>query len=113
MNEAAADDAKAQERPPRVSLAARLALRCIRLYQHLFAFRPSPCRFVPSCSNYALDAYEYRGALVGTWLTVKRLARCNPWGGHGWDPVPGSPSHGHEHEYGCPGHTDLTSRGAA
>ena len=111
MNQAAVEDTQGPEGPHRVGLAARVALICIRLYQRLFAFRPSPCRFVPSCSNYALDAYEYRGALVGTWLTVRRLARCNPWGGHGWDPVPGAPAHRHDH--GCAGHTDLTSRGAA
>lgn len=111
MNEVPADDVKGPIGSRRVGLAARLALVCIRAYQRVFAFRPSPCRFVPSCSNYALDAYEYRGALVGSWLTVKRLARCNPWGGHGWDPVPGSPSH--EHGPDCAARIDTFSRGAA
>jgi putative membrane protein insertion efficiency factor len=60
----------------------------VRAYQHLRAGRPSPCRFDPSCSTYALEALERHGALRGTWLAVKRVARCHPWGGHGWDPVP-------------------------
>jgi putative membrane protein insertion efficiency factor len=60
----------------------------VRLYQRVTGGRPSPCRFVPTCSNYALDALEAHGALRGTGLTVRRLCRCHPWGGHGWDPVP-------------------------
>ena len=46
------------------------------------------CRFEPSCSSYALDAVERHGALRGSWLTFRRLVRCNPWGGSGYDPVP-------------------------
>ena len=52
------------------------------------AGRPSPCRYDPSCSTYALEALERHGAARGTWLTLRRLARCHPWGGMGWDPVP-------------------------
>ncbi|MDR3515957.1 MAG: membrane protein insertion efficiency factor YidD [Azospirillaceae bacterium] len=46
------------------------------------------CRFTPSCSAYALEALATRGALMGSWLTIRRLLRCHPWGGSGWDPVP-------------------------
>lgn len=46
------------------------------------------CRFHPTCSRYALDAYRAHGPLRGTLLTLKRLARCHPWGPHGFDPVP-------------------------
>lgn len=46
------------------------------------------CRFHPSCSHYALDAYSTHGALRGSWLTLRRLTRCHPWGGQGDDPVP-------------------------
>jgi putative membrane protein insertion efficiency factor len=46
------------------------------------------CRFHPSCSNYALQAFREFGTLHGAWLTVKRLARCHPWHPGGYDPVP-------------------------
>jgi putative membrane protein insertion efficiency factor len=48
----------------------------------------SPCRFDPSCSTYALEALERHGAARGSWLTIRRLGRCHPWGGMGYDPVP-------------------------
>lgn len=60
----------------------------VRAYRRLTAGRPSPCRFDPSCSTYALEALERHGAARGSWLTIRRLARCHPWGGVGWDPVP-------------------------
>ncbi len=50
------------------------------------------CRFEPTCSQYFLDAVEAKGVWRGSWMGVKRLARCNPWGGKGWDPVPGKES---------------------
>ncbi|MDF1586728.1 membrane protein insertion efficiency factor YidD [Rhodospirillales bacterium YIM 152171] len=46
------------------------------------------CRYVPSCSEYALEALAEHGALRGSWLALRRLARCHPWGGSGLDPVP-------------------------
>ncbi|MGD9793389.1 MAG: membrane protein insertion efficiency factor YidD [Acidimicrobiia bacterium] len=70
------------------SLLARPLTGAVRLYQKAREGKPSPCRFVPSCSQYALEAFEERGALVGTALSVRRLCRCHPWGGHGYDPVP-------------------------
>jgi uncharacterized protein len=68
---------------------ARGLLRCIDAYQHLFRDRPSPCRYVPSCSQYAREAVESHGAGRGSWLAARRVCRCHPWGGHGYDPVPG------------------------
>lgn len=46
------------------------------------------CRFDPSCSSYAIEALQVHGVLTGTWLAVKRIGRCHPWGGSGYDPVP-------------------------
>ena len=49
---------------------------------------PPSCRFAPSCSEYAIEALQWHGAIRGGWLAAKRLLRCHPWGGHGYDPVP-------------------------
>ena len=71
-----------------MSPVARVERLAVRGYQRVTAGRPSPCRFDPSCSTYALDALEHHGAARGSWLTLRRLVRCHPWGGSGWDPVP-------------------------
>lgn len=71
-----------------MTIAARVLAAPIRLYQIARAGRPSPCRYTPSCSSYALGALELHGAVRGSWLTVRRLGRCHPWGGLGADPVP-------------------------
>ena len=65
------------------------ALRAlVRGYQWAFGGRPSPCRYSPSCAQDAIEALEVHGAARGSWLAVRRVTRCHPWGGHGWDPVP-------------------------
>ena len=66
----------------------RALLLVVKLYQGARAGRPSPCRYDPSCSAYAATALERFGAGRGAWLTVRRLARCHPWGRFGPDPVP-------------------------
>lgn len=71
-----------------MSAPTRMLLFLVRLYQGLHSGRPSGCRFVPSCSEYAADALMAHGALRGTLLAVRRLGRCHPLGGHGFDPVP-------------------------
>ena len=48
------------------------------------------CRYQPTCSSYAIEALQVHGALKGGWLAMKRIGRCHPWGGSGYDPVPGS-----------------------
>lgn len=67
---------------------ARFLRGGVRLYQGLSAGRPPHCRYYPSCSHYAVEALERHGAGKGSWLTIKRLARCAPWGSYGVDPVP-------------------------
>ena len=72
------------------TVAARALSVPVRLYRAVGTGRPSPCRYWPTCSQYALEALEAHGALRGSWLTVRRLLRCHPWGTEGFDPVPDS-----------------------
>jgi len=65
-------------------------LKSIDFYQKAFAYRLSPCRFYPSCSNYAIEAIMGHGTLRGGLLTIRRLLRCRPFGPSGYDPVPES-----------------------
>ncbi|MSQ90033.1 MAG: membrane protein insertion efficiency factor YidD [Phycisphaerales bacterium] len=71
------------------SLAARLCITLIRLYQRwLSPILGGACRFHPSCSVYGIEAFTRVGFRRGVGLTLRRLARCHPWGGSGADPVP-------------------------
>ena len=61
----------------------------VRFYQKFISpYKPSCCRFTPTCSQYALEALRKYGPLKGSWLAFKRIIRCHPWGGSGYDPVP-------------------------
>lgn len=61
----------------------------IRFYQRFISpLTPPSCRFTPTCSQYAVEAIEKHGPIKGLYLAIKRILRCNPWGGYGYDPVP-------------------------
>lgn len=67
----------------------RVLIAIVRFYQKCISPLSGPkCRYLPTCSEYAIIAIERFGAIKGGWLAIKRIARCNPWGGHGYDPVP-------------------------
>jgi putative membrane protein insertion efficiency factor len=67
----------------------RVLMALIWVYQNtLGPALPRSCRYEPSCSRYAYEAVEKYGAVRGAWYAIKRLARCHPWGGSGFDPVP-------------------------
>ena len=76
-------------------MLARLFILPIRFYQ--VAISPligARCRYTPTCSHYAIGAIREWGALKGSWLGLKRIGRCHPWGGFGPDPVPKNPRRG-------------------
>ena len=61
----------------------------IKVYQYTVSPLLGPkCRFTPTCSHYGIEALKKYGLIKGGWLTLKRIARCHPWGGHGYDPLP-------------------------
>ncbi len=71
------------------NLPGKFFILLIQFYQAAISpyFMPS-CRFTPSCSQYGIEAIQKHGAWKGGWLVLKRLSRCHPWGGKGFDPVP-------------------------
>ncbi|HSM60915.1 MAG TPA: membrane protein insertion efficiency factor YidD [Longimicrobiales bacterium] len=70
-------------------MLGRILIGIVRFYQVAISpWTPPSCRYTPTCSAYALQALEQHGALRGSRLTLRRLLRCHPWGGHGYDPVP-------------------------
>ena len=61
----------------------------IKIYQYLISpLTGAYCRFTPTCSQYGVEAIKKYGPFKGGWLTIKRIARCHPWGTHGYDPLP-------------------------
>ena len=70
-------------------MLARILIGLVRFYQMAISpWTPAACRYTPTCSAYAVDALREHGVLRGLWLSVRRVARCHPWGGYGYDPVP-------------------------
>jgi uncharacterized protein len=88
---------------PRLTLPSRVALAMLRAYQAAASGRISPCRFYPSCSNYAVEAFTVYGFWRGLALSARRLVRCRPFGPHGVDLVPiPVRAHTHHHDRGRP-----------
>jgi putative membrane protein insertion efficiency factor len=72
-----------------MQLPAKLLVLLVRIYQYtLSPYIGRSCRYTPTCSNYSIEALHKHGAVKGSWLSAKRIASCNPWGGSGYDPVP-------------------------
>lgn len=67
----------------------KIVILPIRFYQVCISpMFPASCRFTPTCSQYAIEAIRKHGVVKGLFLSIKRVSRCHPWGGHGYDPVP-------------------------
>jgi putative membrane protein insertion efficiency factor len=65
-----------------------IIIAIVRIYQFgISPYFPDACRYQPTCSQYMVDSIKEWGILKGTWLGLRRISRCHPWGGHGWDPV--------------------------
>ena len=67
----------------------RVLIALIKFYRkHISPLRQPCCRYIPTCSQYALEAFRKYGPFKGGWLALRRILRCHPWGGSGYDPVP-------------------------
>lgn len=74
-----------------MKIAGTVLRGAIRFYQLFISpLSPGNCRYWPSCSAYGMTAIARHGAWKGSWLTLRRILRCHPWGGWGFDPVPGT-----------------------
>ena len=71
------------------TILSKTMLGLIWFYRHCISpLTPAACRYTPTCSQYAVEAIKKYGPIKGGWLALKRILRCNPWGGSGYDPVP-------------------------
>lgn len=66
----------------------KILIKIIEIYQSTSFTTHTLCRYTPTCSEYAKEAITRYGTIKGTWLSIKRILRCNPWGSSGYDPVP-------------------------
>tara|TARA_B100000530_G_scaffold173663_1_gene109659 strand:- start:471 stop:683 length:213 start_codon:yes stop_codon:yes gene_type:complete len=70
-------------------MLSKLLIVAIKAYKIILSpYLPASCRYNPTCSSYGIEALSKHGTIKGGWLTLKRIGRCHPWGGHGHDPVP-------------------------
>jgi len=93
---------------PVIRIASTTVGAILRIYQLMISPIYGPvCRYVPSCSDYAREAVLAHGVMRGSCLAVRRLARCHPWGGSGFDPVPTARTH--EHGPACAHETPLAA----
>jgi putative membrane protein insertion efficiency factor len=85
-------------RAPRIRALAWIGTVPVRAYQWFISpLLPPSCRYEPTCSVYAIEAFQRHGLLRGSFLTARRLLRCHPWGGSGYDPVPHEGCTHHHH----------------
>lgn len=66
----------------------KLLISIIKIYQKIPLSSHNKCRYIPTCSNYAIESINTYGSIKGSFMAIKRIIRCNPWGGSGFDPVP-------------------------
>lgn len=70
-------------------LFTQFMILLVKFYKYFISpMLPNACRYVPTCSEYSVEAFRVHGFFKGFYLTIKRIASCHPWGGHGYDPVP-------------------------
>lgn len=71
------------------NLIVGLIILPVKFYQYVISpMTGASCRYTPTCSAYTVEALKKHGPIKGLWLSIKRIVSCNPWGGHGYDPVP-------------------------
>ncbi|MDG2291543.1 MAG: membrane protein insertion efficiency factor YidD [Phycisphaerales bacterium] len=91
------DSKNKQPKCNRHGFANAILIGCVRIYQAIGSpFLGGHCRFHPTCSHYAVEAFELHGPLKGSWLTMRRLLRCHPFARAGFDPVPSADTTGDE-----------------
>ena len=70
-------------------MLSKILILFVKMYQYMISpLLPSACRYSPTCSVYAVEAIRIHGPFKGFTMAIKRISRCHPWGGHGYDPVP-------------------------